>query len=493
MSVAAKRVVDLPVSSFIMSEDAPPPPDDGWDDFEPIDPSSPNSGTSGGAQSRTTTSFERGDHVEVAERLVFELEEAAPTVYTDVNFYAYQRERGIFSKIEPSTLRVRVQRYSGAPILDDKKSRPLCLRMNDVRGAVSLAADRLHDAAFFDEAPAGIAFTSGFVRVEASGITETNHAPENRARFAYPFAFERGACPARFLEFLRQVFRDDVDRDQKIELVREFFGVSLLGQATRFQKVLVLHGAGANGKSVASQVIEHCAPPGSVCSIPPQDLAQEYRRAMLAGKLLNLVSELPEADILDSESWKATVAGDSTTGREIRGAPFTFKPKAGHLYSANRLPGTSDQTHGFWRRLLVVSFDRVFAPHEQDPGLAEGLKAERAQIVAWALEGAQRVLARGGYSLPSSTASALDAWRLASDQVLAFVDEKLERLEVKETVSAGLKALSLYEEFKAWSMSNGHRPMASNKFSERLKILGIVGHRTKSGVLYPVRLKGAGG
>ncbi len=52
---------------------------------------------------------------------------------------------------------------------------------------------------------------------------------------------------------------------------------------------------------------------------------------MLAGKLLNIVSELPEADILDSESWKSIVAGDTTTG-----------PKSGRSRSrSSRWPVTS--------------------------------------------------------------------------------------------------------------------------------------------------------
>lgn len=459
------------------------PPDDGWDSATPEPEST--------VRPPSARAFVRGDHVELAGRLVADLQIDAPVVHTDARFYRYEKILGIFENVEPSRLSTHVQGFAGAPVVQgEKKPRALCVRSHDVRGVVGLAADQLNDPEFFDAATPGIAFENGFVSVSSAGTTLKPHSPKHRARYAYPFAFEQGARPERFLNFLGQVFRGDADRAEKIELIREFFGVALLGQSTKFQRALVLHGAGANGKSVASQVLEHCAPPGSVCSIPPQDLAQEYRRAMLAGKLLNLVAELPEADILDSESWKATVAGDSTTGREIHKAPFTFKPRAGHLYSANRLPGTADQTHGFWRRLMVVSFERVFTPEEQDPRLADSLMVERSQIVGWALEGAERVFKRGGYTIPASTASALDAWRVASDQVLAFVEDQLERIEVQGPVSAGLRGVALYEEFKRWSVDNGHRPMASNKFAERLKILGISGHRTKSGMVYPVRLRG---
>src|SRR5690606_6015185 len=147
-----------------------------------------------------------------------------------------------------------------------------------------------------------------FVEVTAESIVQREHSEEHRARFAYPFHYRPGKEPSRLIRFFGEVFRDDEDRDQKIALVQEYVGTCLLGSATKYQKVVTLVGDGANGKGVLGSIIERVMPPGSVCSIPPQDLGQEYRRALHAAKLLNIVAELPEADILDSESWKAVVA-----------------------------------------------------------------------------------------------------------------------------------------------------------------------------------------
>lgn len=454
-----------------------PPDDGGWDDGPTEYPE----------LDARVQDFARGDHVELAERLEEELLAEAETVYTDGQFYQYQRGRGVFVPVDPSALSRRVQAYGGARVACDTK--PLRLRAPDVKGTTRLTGDRLACAAYFEAAAVGVAFSDSFVRVGADRIACEAHSPNNRARFAYPFAFSRRARPERLLGFLGQVFRDDIDQPEKIELIREFFGAALLGLATRFQRVLVLLGAGANGKSVLTQLLEHCAPPGSVCSIPPQDLGQEYRRAMLAGKLLNIVSELPEADIFDSESWKATVAGDSLTGRPIREAPFSFKPVAGHIYSANRLPGTADQTLGFWRRLHVVQFNRVFAEHEQNPQLVEVLKAERPAIVCWALEGAQSLLARGAYTVPTSSAGAVEEWRKDSDQVLAFVEERTRRLEPSESLTAGTPAAVLYDAFKTWAQDNGHRAMASNKFGKRMAMLKLPSEPKHDARYYPVRVR----
>lgn len=439
--------------------------------------------------------LERGDHAELADRLVTRLRKQSPCVHADGQFYRYAEARGIFEPIDRAELSRTVQGFAGTPIARGispqgvARFKPLRVNASDVHGTTRLAADLAADPEFFERAPRGVAFSGSFVEVAAEGITQHEHSPKHRARFAHPFGFAREAEPTGLLGFFREVWRDDADRDEKIALVQEYTGIAMLGLATKYQKAIVFVGDGANGKGVLSSIIERCMPPGSVCAIPPQDVGQEYRRAMLAGKLLNIVSELPEGDILDSESWKAVVAGDTTTGREIRKEPFTFKPVAGHIYSANRLPGTTDQTHGFWRRLLVVQFGRVFADHEQDSGLADRIvETEARAVVSWALAGAQRVFASGGYTVPTSSAGALEGWQRAADQVRAFVDEWCTRLPLDMPPTAGTKADQLYRSFKVWATENGHRPMASNKFGERMRLLGLAAHKTKVSNFYPVTL-----
>lgn len=434
--------------------------------------------------------FERGDHVEVASRALDRLRAEAPSTYADGHFYQYG-ERGTFETVPQSRLSTIVQGFAGQLVFSEKKPKPLKLRAQDVQGAIRLAADQAADPEFFEAAKPGIAFRDCFVEVTAKGITHRPHSPEHRARFAHDFLFAR-EHPELWLCFLEDVFQPDGEEDRaaKMALLQEYLGVCMLGLATKYQRAIVALGDGANGKGVFSSVAERCMPPGSVCAIPPQDVGQEYRRAMLAGKLLNIVSELPEADILDSESWKAIVAGDTTTGREIRKEPFTFRPIAGHIYSANRLPGTTDQTHGFWRRLIVVRFGRVFAEREQDPTLADRIvETERPAIVSWALAGAQRVLARGHYTVPPSSAAAMDAWRASSDQVRAFVDERCERLPLDSHPTHGHPAAALYRVFRQWATDNGHRPMASNKFAERMRLLGLEAHKTRAGKYHPVTVR----
>ncbi len=292
-----------------------------------------------------------------------------------------------------------------------------------------------------------------------------------------------------WLKFLGQCFEGDADAEAKINYIQEFVGIAMLGQGPKYQLATVLLGKGSNGKGVLCQVVQASMPPGSVCAIPPQDFGQEYRRARIAGKLLNVVSELPEREILDCESIKAMISGDLLTGREIRQSPFDFCSIAAHLLACNRLPNSADHTPGFWRRFAVITFNRVFEGKAKNPDLAEEIiAAELPAIVSWFLAGAQRVLGHERYTIPDSAVEAVATWRKDADVVQRFVDDCCHPLGAEADATAGTLASVLYKVFKAWATENGNRPMASNVFGARLTLLDLKAKHTKTGNYYPVTL-----
>ena len=443
--------------------------------------------------------FERGDHVELGECMLARLEGDGPrTVFADLDLHKYNPASGLWHPIQVAAQSCTIQDFAGATVVGPKP-RKLRIRAPDVSGARTLAAHRREQIDFFFEAPRGIVFTNGFVQVSADeGVRLRSHAPENRARHGYDFAFESGATPLAWLKFLYALFRDDEDREEKILFVQEFFGASLLGIAPRYQRCVMAIGGGENGKSKLGDIILACLPKDSYCSIPPHTfgtLSGEYTRAMLAGKLLNVVNELPDADIIAAEQFKAIVTGEPVHARRIREAPFSFRPSAGHYFAANRLPGTMDHSHGFWRRWIVLSFNRNFCGDaERDADIAEKIiGAERPAIVPWLLLGGVRVMKQGGYTIPSSHSHQVKAWRSSADQVALFIEERcVASTDERPRARTGhdwTGAETLYDAYTVWSHRNGHRPVASNKFGMRMKELGRGSHHTNVGSFYPVRLR----
>lgn len=132
----------------------------------------------------------------------------------------------------------------------------------------------------------------------------------------------------------------------------------------------------------------------------------------------------------------------------------------------------------------------MFGEVDQEPDLAKRIvDAELAAIVSWFVLGAQRVLAHGGYTIPPSSAQAVDSWRRNADQVRAFVDACTQQLAGGADTKDGEPAEHLYRTYRRWAENNGHRPMASNKFAERMAQLGLPSTHTRYGNFYAVTLQ----
>lgn len=446
---------------------------DDFDDFEPEPPPSL-------ADRRV---FALGDHVEIGRALVTELRGIADVVFDEGRPWTYTPS-GRWEAIDRAHESRIVQGFAGSPKLPNNS--PLRIKASDVSGAIALAHDQIAKPGFFLGAPPGLVFSNGFVKVSARGVEILEHSAEHRARTGYPFEYVGNVCAKRWLAFLYSVFRDDDDREEKIVCLQEFLGACLLGVAPIYQRYVVTIGRGGEGKSTLTQIAVSAMPQGTTCAIAPQEWGNEYRRALLIGKRLNAVAELPEADIIASESVKAIITGDSIVGREIRQAPITFSPIAGHMFAANKLPGTNDQSDGFWRRILVLTFNRSFANDaECNPRIAtEIIEAELPAVVSWMLQGAVRLFAEGSYTLPASHHAALAEWRRNADQIALFVESEVRVLRESEPQAWGVYAADLYAAYQRWCASNGHRPMASNKFGGRMRELGHESKKTSTGWRY---------
>jgi P4 family phage/plasmid primase-like protien len=412
-----------------------------------------------------------GSHIELRDKTLDLLQVTGPVVHSEGSFLRYQD--GAFLPLTETDIYEDIAARDGAPVTDEEtgKTKPLRLRHNDIMSVVSSLRMKQERPGFFERPVPGVAFRNGFVRVKLSGVSVEEHSPQHKARYCYSFDFEQADAPLGWLRFLQDVWRDEPDLSDRIDCLRQFIGLCLCGLATRYQKALFLQGDGGNGKSVVLEVLNASMPPGSVCSVSPQDMGDDYSRAMLSGKMLNIVAELPEQDILNNEAWKAVISGDLIKARHIRQAPFTFRSVAGNVYSANRLPGTQDHTKGFWRRVLVLTFNREFEGKTADKGLAKRLiRSELPAIVNWALEGVTDVMRSEVLTVPASSEVAIDLWRKDADQVALFVDECTTALEADDM---GTERRVVYREYRNWCDRNGHRPVAINKFGQRLRSLRV--------------------
>jgi putative DNA primase/helicase len=304
--------------------------------------------------------------------------------------------------------------------------------------------------------------------------------PHNRAHFStsqIPVVYDPQAAAPRFEQFLTEVFRDDPDAEEKAVIVCEALGYSLLSTC-EFEKFFLLIGNGANGKSVLLRLLEDLAGPGNVAAVQPSQFDNKFQRAHLHCKLVNLVSEIAEgAEIADAQL-KAIVSGELTTVEHKMQKPFDFRPYCTCFFGTNHLPHTRDFSAALFRRAIVLTFNRTFAPSEQDQRLRDKLREELPGVLNLALEGMAGVFDRGGFTSAASVEAAKDAWRLEADQVAQFCEEccKFDR-------AAQVASAELYKTYEAWSEEAGIRRSLNRKnFTNRICRLGAEIHKGSGGV-----------
>lgn len=453
------------------------PPDDGWNDA-PLPPEPVSAVREG--------NLARGDAPELGTLLLTVVRgtSTADPVYDGNQLYRYDDATGVWSPIEELELRRTVATFAGTPA--GLPPKPLKLSDSAIKGAVAASFAASYRKNFFADERPGVAFENGFATVEGNSVVLLPHAPEHRARYRMPYAFDAEARADRWISFFEEVWRDfsEDDRAKRIAMLEEWIGAALLGIGTTYQRSLILVGdAGANGKSTLLSVVRELFPREAVRASGPQQWSNLFYLAELSGARINIVNELPDAEVEAGETFKAVISGDEVTAARKHRDPFSFCPRASHVFACNVLPGTRDQSGGFWRRQALLTFPRTFAESEQDRTIGEQLRRELPAIAARVLRAATRLVQRGHFEMPESSEQALEEWREDSDQVRQWVRECCDVDTAAESTLA-----SIYQNYAAWSKAHGHKALASNKLGGRLKMLGYW-HRLNHGRYYKLRVK----
>ena len=433
--------------------------------------------------------FSRGDHVELAERLLRDLQGDEPVapISDHGELFVYESASGLWNKLNDDQLMPRVAKYAGARVATSTgKTATLRLRTGDLAGAAQLARAQCRTDRFFDAAPDGIMFRNGFAALDGASVVLRPLSHEHRATFSLSFDFDPSAKAPRWQRYLEEVFHGQPDIEQRINLIEEWVGTVLFGLATAHEKSLLLVGqVGDNGKSVLLHVLTALFPPSAQRSISPQLWGNNFFVADLAGARLNVVNEIPDIEIAANDTFKAIISGNPVTAARKGRDPFTFTPRAGHLFACNALPGTRDQSGGFWKRWIVLTFERTFAPVEQNPRLRfELVEEELPGIAARVVAALARFVARGRrFDMPVTAERAKEAWRFESDQVAQFFDDRdeMEKLIESNKHRAShqrhkdgpewTSATPLYLAYAAWAKASGHAQISKTKFGSKVKQL----------------------
>jgi putative DNA primase/helicase len=309
------------------------------------------------------------------------------------------------------------------------------------------------------------------------------HSANYRLTTKLTFDFDKDArCPV-FEHYLRTTFVKpdklyEAD-DELIAFVQEALGYSLTADISHHASFWCV-GEGANGKGVLFHVLEKLLGPAAV----PIDFGalryDRYQLALLAGKRVALCAEADSYDsIVKDATYKQLVSGDSMRVRQIYEKPFILYPTAKLWWSMNRIPDVRDPSGGFWRRIRIIPFNRIFDEDDRIIDLKEQLDQELPGIFNWALTGWERLQETRRFTLPAQVESVTNDVREESNELATFISEKCYLDD-----STSIQSSAFYLAYSKWCKDMGYTARNARQLKREMRALGYEAVRKTPGVLY---------
>ena len=346
-----------------------------------------------------------------------------------------------------------------------KAERDLIIKASTKKGVAAAPEDFDGDLWALNCASGTIDLKSGALRPHDSSDHITKLAPS-----AYEL---QAACP-NWQKFLCDICADDA---QTIGFIRRALGYAITGDC-RENALLIFYGSGANGKSTLLDIVSHILGDYALRIEAKTLLARDSDRisndiARLRGARFVMASETGNGRRLDEEKVKALTGDSRLTGEFKYGEAFDFDRTFTLFLATNHRPEIKGTDDGIWRRVYLVPFAVRFwnpdkgetgpAPLRQDKGLLEKLKAERAAILAWLVQGCIEWQSEG-LNAPPKVLAATAEYRAESDVIGRFLSERC-ILGATYSVQAG----PIYEAFSSWCKTNGEKEITAKDFGIALK------------------------
>jgi len=182
------------------------------------------------------------------------------------------------------------------------------------------------------------------------------------------------------------------------------------------------------------------------------------------------MNEIAEGEKWDEARLKAITSRESLTAEIKFEHPFEFRPTHKLIVRGNTKPLIRDNSHGTWRRIVLVGFGRQFEAHEQVPNLDAWLaENEGPGILAWLVDGCRK-WQRDRLQLPAKVISETAEYRADNDLIGQWLSECCD-VRDRQAKASKKAALSSYQR---WCEDNGLRhPMSATMLTKKLDERGL--------------------
>jgi P4 family phage/plasmid primase-like protien len=295
------------------------------------------------------------------------------------------------------------------------------------------------------------------------------HSPSIMTATMAHYSYDQEAKAPIWEKCIREYF---LENEEIGRFVQKCVGYTLT-TSVKEQKVFFCHGAhGANGKSTFFNTLY--ALMGSASATISSNVLMDSNGREAQEQLAHLVSarfvrstELKKNDRFDESLIKAVSGKDPLRCRALYQKSFDYFPIFKLWIFGNNKPGVNDLGNGFWRRLVLIPFNRVFKEEEQDKDVESKLEKELPGIFNWALEGLRRYRTEG-LQMPECMSEEVQKYKVEENKVMSFM------LECTEEGFYGTEVTpygELFQAFRTYCDDNGLQPTSAKSFTRQLEVL----------------------
>src|SRR5699024_6535158 len=174
-------------------------------------------------------------------------------------------------------------------------------------------------------------------------------------------------------------FEESFGSREAANVVKAYIGYMFVRTYQNYQKFMILHGKGGDGKSTILNYLRSLIGASNTSNVDLADLVDRSNGKFLTSKLyqkdLNYFADIGDGFMEQTSILKGLTGGDAITGQFKNKDPFEFVNHAKLIFSANSLPVFNDFTDGFIRRPIIVEVHRI--KHFTDKYSMKSIQAER--------------------------------------------------------------------------------------------------------------------
>lgn len=247
----------------------------------------------------------------------------------------------------------------------------------------------------------------------------------------------------------------------------------VLTARTDLQQCFIWYGPTAsNGKSTLAKILAKMIGEENVSHKDIKTLNKQFGVSGIEMKLLNIVAELPQAKIKETNILKNLVTGDTFETRAIYQSGSNVTSYAKNIFTANTLPQVNDTTDGYYRRLNILMFDNHFDVTTSKFDFDKFSTQENLDYLAnLALREYIEMINsdRKEFANVEESQKILNEYRANNDTVIAFINDED---YVNTIYNDNILTKAMMTQYKNFCSSNNMIPLKKPEFYKQLQEKG---------------------